>query len=151
MKNTVEITKSTATMKIKQPNYTYKNVLLIDDNELDNFINEKILESNHFAKKIYVNTSAKSAIEFLNNIITMGEQFADTYPEVIFVDINMPIMDGFQFIEHFKKNLEQAIRKPKIVILTSSVYHEDKQKASEISKDIIFLNKPLTKVMLDKI
>lgn len=138
-------------MKIKEPEYTYQNVLLIDDNELDNFINEKILESNHFAKKIYINTSARGAIEFLNNIITMGEDVAGKYPEVIFVDINMPIMDGFQFIEHFKRNQEESIHKPKIVILTSSVYHEDKQKANEISKDIIFLNKPLTKVMLEKI
>jgi CheY-like chemotaxis protein len=138
-------------MKIKEPKYTYHNVLLIDDNELDNFINEKILESNNFAEKIYINTSAKGAIEFLNNIITMGEEVAGKYPEVIFVDINMPIMDGFQFIEYFKKNQEESIHRPKIVILTSSVYHEDKQKANEISKDIIFLNKPLTKVMLEKI
>jgi CheY-like chemotaxis protein len=138
-------------MKIKEPKYRNNNVMLIDDNELDNFINEKILEANYFSKKIYVNTSAKSALEFLNNIITMGEEYKDTYPQVIFVDINMPIMDGFQFIEFFKKNFEERILKPKIAILTSSVYHEDRQKSENISKDIIFLNKPLTKEMLDKI
>jgi CheY-like chemotaxis protein len=138
-------------MKLKEPKYNYTNVMLIDDNELDNFINEKILEANHFAKKIYVNTSAKSALEFLSNIITMGENATDGYPEVIFIDINMPIMDGFQFIETFKKNLEQKIHNPKLVILTSSVYHEDKQKADSISKDIVFLNKPLTKDLLDKV
>jgi CheY-like chemotaxis protein len=138
-------------MKRKEPKYKYNNVMLIDDNELDNFINEKILEANNFAKKIYVNTGARSALEFLNNIVTMGEDYTGTYPEVIFVDINMPIMDGFQFIEYHKKNLDEKMRKPKIVILTSSVYHEDKQKASEISKDIIFLNKPLTQAMLETI
>jgi CheY-like chemotaxis protein len=138
-------------MKIKEPKYSYSNVMLIDDNELDNFINEKILEANHFAKKIYVNTSAKGALEFLSNIITMGDGAVQGYPEVIFVDINMPLMDGFQFIESFKKTLEEKIGHPKLVILTSSVYHEDKQKADEISKDIVFLNKPLTKDMLDKI
>jgi CheY-like chemotaxis protein len=138
-------------MKIKEPKYKYNNVMLLDDNELDNFINEKILEANHFSKKIYVNTSAKSALEFLGNMLTMGDTCTHVYPEVLFIDINMPIMDGFQFIENFKKNFEQKIKQPKLVILTSSVYHEDKQRAGEISKDIVFLNKPLTQAMLDKI
>lgn len=138
-------------MKVRNPKFKYKNVMLIDDNELDNFINEKTLEANHFASKIYINTSAKSAMEFLNNVLTMGEDYLTVYPEVIFVDINMPIMDGFQFIEYFKKNFEKKLGMPKIVILTSSVYHEDKNKASEISREIIFLNKPLTKFMLDTI
>jgi CheY-like chemotaxis protein len=138
-------------MKIKQPKYKYRNVMLIDDSELDNFINEKTLEANHFASKIYVNTSAKSAIEFLNNLITMGEDQAELYPELIFIDINMPIMDGFQFIEYYKKNLESKMKMPRLVILTSSVYHEDKQKASAVDKDIIFLNKPLTRNMLDEL
>lgn len=138
-------------MKVKEPDFNYSNVMLIDDNELDNFINEKILEANHFAKKIYVSTSAKGALEFLTNIITMGEGAVKEYPQVIFVDINMPLMDGFQFIETFKKGLEEKIGKPKLVILTSSVYHEDEQRAHAISKDIVFLNKPLTKDMLEKI
>lgn len=138
-------------MKIKEPKYKYSNVMLIDDSELDNFINEKTLEANHFAKKIYVHTSAKSALEFLNNLVTMGTEYSDVYPHVIFIDINMPLMDGFQFIDNYKKSSEQHLKSPKLVILTSSVYHEDRQKANSISPDIIFLNKPLTKSMLDTI
>ena len=138
-------------MKIKEPKTKYDNVMLIDDSELDNFINEKTLEANNFAKKIYVHTSAKSALEFLNNLVTMGEDYSDVYPQVLFIDINMPMMDGFQFIDHFKKSSEKNLKQPKLVILTSSVYNEDRQKATDISKDIIFLNKPLTKPMLDSI
>jgi CheY-like chemotaxis protein len=138
-------------MKIKEPKYTYSNVMLIDDSELDNFINEKTLEANHFAKKIYVHTSAKSALEFLQNLVTMGSEYADIYPKVIFIDINMPMMDGFQFIDQYKKTTESSLQKPKLVILTSSVYNEDRQKANSISNDIVFLNKPLTKTMLENI
>lgn len=138
-------------MKVKEPKFRYANVMLIDDSELDNFINEKTLEAYHFAKKVYIHTSAKSALEFLSNLVTMGSEYADVYPFVIFIDINMPMMDGFQFIEHFKKTTEKYLHKPKLVILTSSVYNEDKQKASEISSDIVFLNKPLTSTMLDSI
>jgi len=138
-------------MKRTEPKYRYSNVMLIDDNELDNFINEKILESNLFAKKIYTNTSGKSAIEFLNNMVTMGEEFSGIYPEVIFVDLNMPMIDGFQFIEYFKKNNEAQLLQPRLVILTSSIYHEDREKAMKISKDIVFLNKPLTRELLETI
>ena len=138
-------------MKRTEQKHRYTNVMLIDDNDLDNFINEKTLEANLFAKKIYINTSAKSALEFLNNLITMGDSFSHVYPEVIFIDINMPMMDGFQFIDLFKKNILAQQQKPKLIILTSSVYHEDKQKARDLSTDIIFLNKPLTKEMLDKL
>ena len=138
-------------MKIKEPKYKYAHVMLIDDSELDNFINEKTLEANHFAKKVYVHTSAKSALEFLNNLVTIGKEYSDIYPQVIFIDINMPMMDGFQFIDHYKKNSEEQLQTPKLVILTSSVYNEDRQKANDISNEIIFLNKPLTKTMLDTI
>ena len=58
-------------------------------------------------------------------------------------------MDGFQFIDYFKKESEKQLQKPKLVLLTSSVYNEDREKAKSISKDIVFLNKPLKKEMLD--
>jgi CheY-like chemotaxis protein len=136
-------------MKRKEPGYKYTNVMLIDDNELDNFINEKTIEANHFAKKIYTCTSAKSALEFASNLITMGEEFSEAFPQLIFIDINMPMMDGFQFIEYFKKTTEEKLLRPRLVVLTSSVYSEDKFKTYRMSDEIIFLNKPLTGEMLD--
>jgi CheY-like chemotaxis protein len=135
-------------MKRREPKYKYQNAMLIDDNELDNFINEKTLEANYFAHKIYIATSAKSALEFVNNLIIMGAEHRSAFPEVLFVDINMPMMDGFQFIEHFKKITEKSSINPRLVILTSSVYHEDRQKAQRISEKIVVLNKPLTADML---
>jgi CheY-like chemotaxis protein len=135
-------------MKLKEPRHRFNNAMLIDDSELDNFINEKTLEANHFAKRIYAVTGARSALEFLQNLITMGKGYEDAYPEIIFIDINMPMMDGFQFIEQFRK-IEHKLKKPKLVILTSSVYLHDRQKAGSIGKDIVFLNKPLTREMLE--
>ena len=138
-------------MKRKEPKYKYSSILLLDDNDLDNFINEKIMESNLFSKKNYICTSGKSAIEFLTNIIEMGDNIYENYPEIIFVDLNMPLMDGFQFIEYFKKNLESKLHNPKIIILTSSIFPEDVSKALKIANNIIFLNKPLTKDILEKL
>ena len=53
----------------KKTTYKYQTVMLVDDNELDNFIHQKIIEGCRFAEKIYVNTSGISALEFLKNIL----------------------------------------------------------------------------------
>ncbi len=138
-------------MKRKQPEFKYNIAMLLDDNELDNFINQKTIEATYFANKIYVNTGSKSAIEFLKNIeITSNENF-DIFPEVIFIDINLPMIDGFQFIEMLKSSFPKKYQAIKLVILTSSVSQSDKDKAKKISKDIIFLNKPLTQEALNQI
>ncbi len=135
-------------MKTKEPKYKFGKVMLLDDNELDNFINQKILESVHFAKNIYVNTSTQSAIEFIRNLTVAPELLSKSLPEVIFIDINMPIIDGFQFITLLKEIPSVNIDVVKLVILTSSLDERDEEKAKTISEDIVFLRKPLTGAML---
>ncbi len=138
-------------MKRTIAKYKYNNVLLIDDNELDNFINEKMVEAHFYAKKVYLSSNGKSALEFINNLLISDGANNGTFPEVMFIDLNMPIMDGFEFIEHFKKINDQKLLTCKIVILTSSINNSDKVKAKKIGNDIIFVNKPLTNQILDQL
>ena len=126
------------------PAFRYASAMLIDDSEIDNFINQKILESNYFAQKVYVNTGGISALEFIKNLTVNEHLTEQMMPDVIFVDLNMPLMDGFQFINQFLKLPESIIRKSKLIILTSSFNPEDREKAHILFKDIVFLNKPLT-------
>lgn len=132
--------------------WKYNKVWIIDDNDLDNFINQKILEATLFAQNIYINTSGISALEFLKNMNTMGSELPEkVFPEVIFVDINMPLMDGFQFINNLLKMEIESLKNSKIVILTTSLNPSDRVKAQEISEEIVFMNKPLTENVLDQI
>jgi CheY-like chemotaxis protein len=135
-------------MKRKQPEFRFKRAMLLDDSELDNYINEKIIESAHFAEKVYVSTSGKSALEFLKNISVAAGEINTIYPEVIFVDVNMPFMDGFEFIQHLRKINYPNLKFCRIVILTSSIDEGDKIKAKEIDQNILFFSKPLTEDML---
>jgi CheY-like chemotaxis protein len=136
---------------MKNSDAKHKIVLLLDDDELVNFINQKVIETNNFSEKVLINTNAKSALEFLKNILKLREVSEEIIPEVIFVDINMPLIDGFQFIETVKKINNNVLQKIKFVVLTSSVHDLDRKKALEISDEILFLNKPLNKEKLELI
>lgn len=122
----------------------YSAAMLIDDSEIDNFINQKVLESNFFAEMIYVNTGGVSALEFLRNLTINEELAPQLLPQVIFVDLNMPQMDGFQFISLFMDLPDKFRSRCRLVILTSSVNPEDQDKARTLYNEILFLNKPLT-------
>ena len=96
----------------------YRIVMLIDDNEIDNLINQKMIEAAAITQHIYTHTGAKSAIEFLRNIEKL--EVADkVLPDLIFLDIDMPLMDGFQFLDEFEKFGALVKKKCKIVMLTS--------------------------------
>lgn len=138
-------------MKRKEPTFKYNYVMLLDDIELDNFINHKTIEAYHFSKNIYVNTSSKSALEFLNNLEGSALKDFNIFPEVIFIDLNMPMIDGFQFIEKLNNLLATKLSKMKLVILTSSINPDDKEKIRKISKEILFFYKPLTQEILNQI
>lgn len=126
-------------------------VMLIDDNEIDNFVNQRVIENNGFADKIYTNTNGLSALEFLKNLYVQTESLVELLPDIIFVDLNMPFINGFQFIEKFYEMPLEFVRKSKIVILTSSLSENDREIAKQLNPDIVFLNKPLTEEALSKI
>ena len=121
----------------------YRTVMLIDDNEIDNLINQKMIEAAAITKHIYTHTGAKSAIEFLRNIEKL--EVADkVLPDVIFLDIDMPLMDGFQFLDEFEKFGNLVKKKCKIVMLTSSINPQDFNKAKKYLNVKLYLNKPLS-------
>jgi CheY-like chemotaxis protein len=130
---------------------TYSAVMLIDDNEIDNFINEKMIEGCGFAETVYVHTGSRSALEFLFNLVRAGGVPEELFPKVIFLDISMPMMDGFQFLEEYEKLPEKTKENIKVVILTTSINPMDIENAQSNRRVVSFMNKPLTKEHLDKI
>src|SRR3990172_9132841 len=88
-------------MNTKTTGTRYKTAMLIDDNEIDNFINEKMLESTGFAKRIQIYTNGLCAMEYFKNLERDKILNRDMIPDVVFLDINMPLMDSFQFLQVF--------------------------------------------------
>ncbi|MFM8740065.1 MAG: response regulator [Cytophagales bacterium] len=121
----------------------YKTVMLIDDNEIDNLINQKMIEAAAIAENIYTHTGAKSAIEFLKNI-EKTDLAHMVLPDIIFLDIDMPLMDGFQFLEEFEKLAAATKKNSRIVMLTSSINPQDFVRSKKYPNVKLYLNKPLS-------
>src|SRR5258708_140727 len=122
-------------------------VVLIDDNNIVNFINRKTMESCSFSDNIIEYTSAKKALRFLNETAKDPEQI----PDLIFLDIKMQLMNGFEFLENFIKLPPSVKGKAKIIVLSSSLLETDKEHAMKYESVVAFLNKPITRDKLGKI
>jgi CheY-like chemotaxis protein len=129
----------------------YPSVMLIDDDQIDIFMNQKMMEDSDFSNTIYTHTSAKSGLEFYKSLTRMANLPTELFPSVILLDMNMPFMDGNQFLTAFE-NLEPGNGDlVKIVLLTSSTNPVDLEKANSSKYVIKILTKPLTKEHLDSI
>lgn len=111
-------------------------ILLIDDNYIDNYINKKIVTKENIADTISVMLSPIEALDYLANK-------KDKYPELILLDIKMPQMDGFEFLSEFSKLPEEQKSKCRIIMLSSSHNMQDIEAAKKNPHVVEYLIKPL--------
>jgi CheY-like chemotaxis protein len=120
-------------------------VLLIDDNETSNFLNQRLLNRMSIAEQIRVFTNGKQAIEYLQQLEQDNNQAPDSgsfMPDLILLDINMPVLDGFEFLEMYEELSDELKQKVVIAILSTSSHQQDTARASEFNA--YYILKPLT-------
>lgn len=118
-----------------------KNVLLIDDDKMFSMINERILNIAKFASSVKSFSSAADALKELKLLIKTNP---DKFPDVIFLDINMPEMDGWAFLEAVKKFSAAILKKCKIFILSSSIDGNDIARSKTYKMVCDLIPKPLS-------
>ncbi|MCS7029667.1 MAG: response regulator [Bacteroidia bacterium] len=118
-----------------------RSILLIDDNDVDNFIHRRVIDIMQFAQHVHACTSVKNAKEFIELLVKNKEPL----PDVIFLDLNMPGENGFAFLEWFKDFSQQYNNHTKIIILTSSNNQADVDHAFSYQNVVKFITKPLKK------
>lgn len=124
----------------------YKTTWLIDDDELCNYLTANILQSNNFCHEVQSFTNAKEALAELETKVKEGE-----FPDLIFLDLNMPVLDGWGFLQAYRNIPEEVKKTCTLYILSSSVDEDDINK-SKLYEDVRdFISKPLQKMNLETI
>lgn len=121
-------------------------ILLIDDDEITNFINTENIEELGAAEHVIVCTNGLEALEYLKEAHAATPKLGYYRPELIFLDLNMPVMNGFEFLDKYELLYATDDECKVITMLTTSMRKEDVERALKLNHVVKgYIEKPLTK------
>ncbi len=121
--------------------------MLVDDNPDDNFFHERVIKKSDAADLVVAKQTGKDALDYLK----LEKYSDDLHPDLIFLDINMPGMNGWEFLTEYNNLDEKFKSKVVVIMLTTSDNPDDKLKAKAMNIAYDFKTKPLTQEMLKEI
>jgi len=125
-----------------------KSFLLIDDDEATNFLHKREISKSEIKSEVNVVENGEEGINFIKDLLAKGEPL----PTVIFLDINMPRMNGWEFLEEYEKiTTGLKLNANIVVMLTTSLNPDDEKKAKLYTSICKYLTKPLKIITLPEI
>ena len=123
--------------------YRYNRVMIIEDSPVDRYIAVKLVERNSFAREIVCMETGTDAFSYLRS-----PENKDAFPDIILLDIWMPDINGFQFLDMFENLPEEQKKSCTIIMISSTADPRDHQKMKDNNNVFCFIHKPLTKEKL---
>lgn len=119
------------------------NILIIDDDPTTVYLQKRLIENFEVSHQVEVAHSGEEALQLIWHYVQT--QIEDNIPQLIFMDLNMPFMDGFEFLDAYKdlsfKNKDSVV----VVVLTTSFLHTDKKRVKEYQEVSEYIEKPITR------
>lgn len=122
-------------------------ILCIDDDPITLMLCKKVINRSSFSNEIITTQNGEEALNYFTTIRKARDK--SQYPQLIFLDLNMPIMGGWEFLDCFNSPEFSDFNSIKVVILSSTIDPEDSEKANKYPMVIDFLSKPITQSMLE--
>lgn len=126
-------------------------ILLIDDDEPTNFLNKMTVEATGCADHVQVAQSGQEALDYLQRKGKHQHAPDSPHPDLIFLDINMPAMDGWEFMARYRLLSPEQKARIVLIMLTTSLNPDDELRTKDIPEIAGFENKPLKQPQLEEL
>lgn len=124
---------------------TFNKVLLVEDDPIAVMLCTKVLQKCDFAQEINTAFNGQKAIEYYQRLFeSVNQNEPIAYPRLVFLDLNMPVLGGWEFLDEFMQHYYPSCPETRVVILSSSIVPEDREKAAQYSIVVDFLSKPIS-------
>lgn len=125
-------------------------ILCVDDDPITLMLCKMVINKAAFSKKIITAKNGEEALNYFKTLkeTNAGEQ-SSKQPQLIFLDLNMPVMGGWEFLETFKTAEYSDYNTINVIILSSTIDPDDLEKAKKYPMVLDFLSKPISKEMLE--
>lgn len=131
----------------------FEKILCVDDDAITLMLCKKVIERVSFAHEVLTAKNGEEAIVYFDELAQeLQKHPTSPYPKLIFLDLNMPIMNGWEFLDTYLKNgYCELFAEAKFIVLSSTIDPQDVEKTKGYPMVIDFLSKPITKEMLEEL
>ncbi len=125
-------------------------ILCVDDDPITLMLCKKVIAKTSFSNEIITAPNGEKALHYFKDLKQLTpSEISNKLPQLIFLDLNMPVMGGWEFLEYFNSDEYADFHSVKVVVLSSTIDPEDLEKAKKYPMVVDFLSKPITISMLD--
>ena len=125
-------------------------ILCIDDDPITLMLCKKVITKASFSNEIITSQNGEEALNYFDTLKhTNTESKFKKHPQLIFLDLNMPVMGGWEFLDHFNREAFSEFKNTKVIVLSSTIDPEDLERSKTYPMVIDFLSKPITLTMLE--
>jgi len=125
-------------------------ILCVDDDPITLMLCKKVIIKSSFSNEIITSQNGEEALSYFNTIKHINNKNKlIPQPQLIFLDLNMPVMGGWEFLDHFNSQEFSEFSTIKVVVLSSTIDPEDLEKSKQYPMVVDFLSKPISQSMLE--